>query len=421
MKKKQTKIIAGALTLALGTSLLAGCSSDKKETESGKIQLELFSNKQESIKTYEKLIAEFEKKNPNIDIKLVAPPEAETVLKKRLTKDDLPDIMSIGGNATFGELARAGVFKDFADTDSRKKVLDAYITMTQKLVGKDKEAVYGLPYATNANGIIYNKAKLKELGLEVPKTWDELIAALETAKKAGEIPIYFTLKDSWTSMVIWNSISGNTVPGDFATKKSDGKTSFVKSDYKEVVKKFETLIQYGHKGNFGTGYNDGNVAFAKGQGVFYLQGNWAIPEILKANPDMEIGMAAFPVTKKAEDNKLISGVDVILAEAADTEHPKEAQKFIDFMLEHETAEKYITEQKAFSALDGVIQKDENLSGVVPNFESGKITSFVDHYYPAGIGMDGFLQQHLIDASKGKSDSTKLLNTLDKEWDKVENR
>ncbi|HYK73598.1 MAG TPA: extracellular solute-binding protein, partial [Pseudoneobacillus sp.] len=115
MKLKAKKITSVLAVAALSTSLLAACGgADGKDSANGKVKLELFSNKVESINTYKGLIKKFEAENPNIDIELNAPPEAETVLKTRLTKNDLPDLMSIGGNATYGEIARAGVLKDFS-------------------------------------------------------------------------------------------------------------------------------------------------------------------------------------------------------------------------------------------------------------------------------------------------------------------
>jgi raffinose/stachyose/melibiose transport system substrate-binding protein len=191
MFKKVTK---GITVFALGATILAGCSSGGEEAD-GKVTLELFSNKAESIDTYKGLIAEFEKQNPDIKIKLDAPPEAETVLKTRLTKNDMPDIMSIAGNATYGELGRAGVLHDFTESELLDTVQPSYVDMVGRLVGTEEEGVYGLPYATNANTVIYNKQKFEELGLEVPKTWDEFTAILDKVKAAGEIPIYFTLKD----------------------------------------------------------------------------------------------------------------------------------------------------------------------------------------------------------------------------------
>jgi raffinose/stachyose/melibiose transport system substrate-binding protein len=410
MIKKITALSAG---LVLGAAILAGCSSG--EESDGKVTLNLFSNKSENIHTYKGLIEEFEAENPDIRIKFDSPPEAETVLRTKLIKNNIPDVMLIAGNATYGELGRAGVLEDFADTELIDSIQPSYLDMIDRLVGPEKDGVYGLPYATNANTVIYNKQKFAELGLEVPKTWDEFIAVLEKAKTAGEIPIYLTLKDAWTGMISLNSLGGNLAGEEFAEKKSSGKTSFVKS-YDEVADKMLTLTEYGHKDNFGIAYGVGNNAFAAGEGVMYIQGNWAIPEILKANPEAELGVFPMPVTNDPKQNKLVSGVDVLMTISKDSEHKKEAEKFLKFMLKKETAKRYIDEQKAFSAIEGVYQEDPVFEGIKENFEKGKITSFQDHYYPAGMGAENILQEFLIEKKKSA-----FLKKMDREWEKVEDR
>jgi raffinose/stachyose/melibiose transport system substrate-binding protein len=413
--KKMTSVLAIA---ALSTSLLAACGGggdDKDTAGGGKVKLELFSNKVESINTYKELIKKFEAENPDIKIELNAPPEAETVLKTRLTKNDLPDIMSIGGNATYGEIARAGVLKDFSDSDLVDKIQPAYVDMVGKLVGSEKEGVFGIPYATNANAVIYNKAKFEELGVTVPTTWDEFIAIADKAKAAGQPAFYLTLKDAWTAMIPWNSVAANAADNNFAELKTKGEASF-KEDYSEVADKMLTLLEYGHKDNFGKAYGDGNNAFAKGGSVMYLQGNWAIPEVKKANPEIDLGVFAMPVTNEPEKNKLVSGVDVLLTIAEESEHPEEAMKFIEFMINEETATQYINEQAAFSAVQNVFQEDPTFEGIKTNFETGKITSFPDHYYPAGMQAANLIQEFLL-----KKDKDKFLEKMDKEWDKVQNR
>jgi raffinose/stachyose/melibiose transport system substrate-binding protein len=166
----------------------------------------------------------------------------------------------------------------------------------------------------------------------------------------------------------------------------------------------------------GVAYGDGNNAFASGKGVFYLQGNWAIPEIQKAEPSIELGVFPMPVTNDPAKNKLVSGVDVILTMNKDTEHKEEAMKFIEFMMNKETVQKYIDEQKAFSAIQDVYQEDVVFEGIKENFETGELTSFPDHYYPAGIGAENLLQEFLI-----KKDKEKFLKKMDSEWEKIQNR
>lgn len=348
-------------------------------------------------------------------MELNVPPEAETVLKTRLTKNNMPDVMAIGGNSTYGEIARAGVLKDFSDSELVKKVQPSYIEMIGKLVGPEKKGIFGLPYATNADAVIYNKEKFAKLGVQPPKTWDEFIQIAEKAKAAGETPFYLTLKDAWTALPAWNALAANIAGSDFAEKKNEGKASF-QDQYGEVADKMLTLLQYGHKDNFGKGYNDGNTAFAKGQSVMYLQGVWAIPEIKKANPNIQLGVFALPATNDPQQNKLVSGVDVLLTMSKNTKHPKEAMKFIEFMMDENNAKTYITEQSAFSALQGVYQEDPVMEGIKENFQKGTITSFPDHYYPAGMQAANLVQEFLL-----KKDKEKFLKKMDQEWEKANNR
>ncbi|KGX91064.1 ABC transporter substrate-binding protein [Pontibacillus halophilus JSM 076056 = DSM 19796] len=398
--------VVGSLCAGL---LLSGCGDQSAD---GKVDLELFSNKPESIGTYESLIERFEEEHPDINVELYAPPSADTVLRTRLVKEDLPDLLSIAGSALYGELADAELLKDYSDTELLDRIQPAYVEMIDQLVPGENEGTYGLPYATNANAVIYNKEVMNELGLEVPETWDEFIAALETAQEEGVTPVYFTLKDAWTGMIPWNAVAGNLEPDRFAEKKTNGEASF-QDDYSEVTEKMLTLLDYGLKDNFQYNYNDGNNAFANGEALFYFQGNWAIPELKKVNPDIELGTFAMPVTNNREENELISGVDVMITSLKETDHPDEVRQFVEFMMEDEQAKQYIEEQYAFSAIEGVEQGDEVLSGVQQKIANNEITSFPDHYYPSGMQAPNLIQEFLIE-----KDQDAFLNKMDREWEKV---
>lgn len=411
--KKIKQLITMGVICTLGVSTMTACSSTSEKDDGGKVILELFSTKAENKQSLQNIIDGFESENPNIEIKLTAPPEAETVLRTRLTKDELPDILSLGGNAMYGELSRAGVLMDFTEDEIVDRVQPAYIDMINRLADENNKTLYGIPYATNANGVIYNVDKFKEAGLEVPETWDELIQVCEKIKSNREVPFYFSFKDSWTINVPWNALASNIVREDFSKNKNNSKTTFKNSEYKEVAEKLLILDSYGHKDNLGTAYNDANVAFSQGKSYMYLQGNWAMTEILKSNADIKLGMFPFPSTNNVKDNNLVSGVDVVLTGTTTTKKQEEVKKFIDYASKKEVAQQYTNEQFAFSSFKDVVQEDEKVTGLLPSFQQGKLSSYVDHYYPQGIQSDKFTQEFL-----NKKDINQLLNNLDKEWDKV---
>jgi raffinose/stachyose/melibiose transport system substrate-binding protein len=405
--KKALSMIAAVLLMA---SLTVGCSSS---ADDGKVKIEFFQNKPEAKVTFEELAKKFEKENPGIHVVVTTPPDAETVLKTRIAKNDVPDVIGSGLNATFADLAQNGIFTDFSADPQLKNIQPAYVDMVRKLTGLKE--VTGIPYTANANGVLYNKALFRQLGLTVPKTWDEFIATAEKIKAAGKIPFYLTYKDSWTTLIPFNALASN-LPGDtFFQDRKNGKITFQQA-YREVAQKQLQLLAYGQGDNFGKGYNDGNVAFAKGESVMYLQGTWAIPEIKKANPNIEIGAFPLPVSNDVSKNRLVSGVDTLLAMSAKTPHPEEAKKWIAFLLKPENAQFFIDQQKQFSCIKGVLQNDPSVAGLKESFQKGAVVDFADHYIPPAMQVDKIVQDFL---QKKNIDS--YLKTLDTEWDKVRER
>ena len=122
MNRKFKTLLVTILTVTLSCSLLAGCGSDSQDGENGKVKLELFSNKSENKNILQSMVKEFEKKNPNIEITINDPPKASTVLKTRLTKNDMPDILSIGGDSTYSDLVKADALEDLSNDSFNSKV-----------------------------------------------------------------------------------------------------------------------------------------------------------------------------------------------------------------------------------------------------------------------------------------------------------
>lgn len=416
--KKVKRLLALALLVTLAITNIACGKKDGESTSTGKtetVKLEFFQNKPEAVESFNKLIAEFQKENPNIIIEQNNMPDPDTVIKTRLTTGDLPEVMALGGSLSgYGEIAKSGMLKDFSQESALKTVIPVYSKIISDL-HSGTEGTYGIPYSANANTILYNKDKFKELGIEIPTTWDELIKVCELIKSKGMTPFYHTYKDSWTPMVPFNSIAANIQDANFIKDRRAGTTTFTKA-YGEVADKMLTLLSYGHKDNFGMGYNDGNTSFAKGESFMYIQGIWAINAVLQANPSMNIGAFAMPVNNDASKNYLVSGVDTVLSMPKDSKHPEEAMKFINFLMKKENSKKYIDEQKLFSTIQGVFQEDTILVGLKPFFESGKIAAFPDHSFPSGMQTAIIMQEFLI-----KKDKNAFLKIMDTEWDKVASR
>ncbi len=406
----------------LAISMLSGCSTngnDKQVTDKagaaakGNVELQFLQYKPEARNTFDQLIAKFEQKNPNIKIIQDNPPDASTALKTKVAAGEVPDIIANGGDNVYAVLVQSGVLMDLTNAPQLANIPPAYIKTLQDIAETDK--TYAIPYGVNANGVIYNKTLFKELNLTVPATWDEFIALNKKIQDAGKLPFYFTFKDAWTTLPAYNALAASTQGDDFYKKHRDGQVTY-SSNYKEASEKLLQLISFGQKDLFEKGYNDGNVAFAKGESVMYAQGVWAIAEIKKANPNIELGVFPYPATNDPGKNMLVSGVDQLLSISAKTKYPEEAKKFIDFLLEPEQAKEYAKGVNTFSAIKGVTQDDPSVADLAPYFEKGQVADFIDHYIPSNLKLDQLLQELVA-----KKDIPSVLKSMDNDWDKAQSR
>ncbi|AOR22318.2 ABC transporter substrate-binding protein [Clostridium taeniosporum] len=411
---KYKKILISCLTVCLlSTLLLTGCKSNDIKSADGREKVEVFLSKREAINTFKNFAEKFEKENPDIDIVISSPAEAVTVLKTRLVKNDVPDILTIAGEMNYGDFVDAGILEDLSnEKEIIYRVQPAYINVLKSLEFEPNNTLCGIPYACNAGGVVYNKDIFKKLNLKVPKTWDEFLNVAKKIKEAGITPFYFTLKDSWTAMPAWNALTANTQSKDFFIKRKKNEVTF-KEQYKPIAEKLSKLLEYGHNDNFGIGYNDGNVAFAQGNAAMMIQGNWVIPEILKINPDMNLGMFVLPVNNDASKNNIVSGIDLLFALPKDSKHKKSAIKFLDFMTKNENVQQYSKEQFAIPAIKDIYQQDKTVEDLNPYFKNGMVLDFPDHHYPPSMQVSDLAQAYLFD-----KDIDKLLNSLDDRWNRA---
>lgn len=380
-------------------------ATGQEEASDEVVEIEFFEYKTEAIGIFEELANEFMEDNPNIKITVSSPPEAGTVIKTRVASGDIPDIVAVGADNTYSDLAAAGVFKNLSGASQLDLVHDAYL-QTIKDVSK-LDDLYAIPYVANADAVIYNKTIFADLGIEVPKTWDDFIAAAETAKAADITPFYFTFKDAWTTLPAFNVFAANTTDPDFFKQLDAGETTYSEG-YREAMEMLLQIVDYGHGDNMGKTYADGNTAFANGESAMLLQGIWAINEIKKANPDIELGIFPYPVGSPA---KVVSGVDLLFSISEKSENQEEAMMWIDFLMQKDVAKRFIDNQRLFSAVKGVDQEAPELEGVKEPFANGHVIDFPDHYIPSSMDLANLLQEFVV-----SGDIEASLEQMDVAWE-----
>ncbi len=403
-----TRTTAATAALLL---LASGCGSGGD----GRTEILFFQFKPEAVQFFADAAAQFEEENPDVRVVVDSVPDAETALRTRLVKGDVPDVLTFNANGTFGELATAGIFSDFAEEPVLDDVKGEYVDVIKALGASSEGAVNGVPFAANASGVLYNVELFSEHDVEVPQTFDELIAAAETFEAAEVTPFYGMLAEAWTAQSPLAPLTSQTAPEGFFEARFAGDATFSEG-WREAAEKLATLFEHTQPNAGATGYQDGTRAFAEGKSAMLLLGNYAVPQIRSFEPEFTIGSFALPATDDAASTTLVSGVDVVLATGAESPHQEEAKRFIEFLMQPEVMERYSEEQVAIPCLEGLENDDEALAGIQPFIEDGRIVGFDDHQFILAVPLTQLLQEYLV-----TGDIDAFLGGLDETWDKVAKR
>lgn len=400
------------LGILLGTTAFIGCG---QEISNNVIEVEMVSYKPESVAAFEEIQNKFNESHDNIHLTINSPNEAMTILKTRFIKEDYPDIIAIGGDVNYSNFLDADLFMDVSDFEGVKNIKQSYLDMEKELEFTPHEGIYGLPYAANAAGILYNEDMFVEHGWEIPETWDEFIALCDTIEEEGIVPIYLGFKDTWTCLAPWNALAVGLTDSDVYNQVNKGNTTFEK-EYKEVAEKIKMLLNYAEPNPYAYSYNDACTAFARGEAAMYTIGSYAVPQIKSVNPDMNINSFTFPANESKEDNVLNSGIDLNFAVMKESSEKKEAiYEVLSFLYEDETIQIYLDDQGGITCKEGNFKVPNEIGGMREYIEAGKVADFHDHHYPSEMSVDALIQTFLMDESDEAVET--FLKRFDSQWER----
>ena len=400
------------LGILLGTTAFIGCG---QEISNNVIEVEMVSYKPESVAAFEEIQKKFNESHDNIHLTINSPNEAMTILKTRFIKEDYPDIIAIGGDVNYSNFLDADLFMDVSDFEGVKNIKQSYLDMEKELKFTPHEGIYGLPYAANAAGILYNEDMFVEHGWEIPETWDEFITLCDTIEEEGIVPIYLGFKDTWTCLAPWNALAVGLTDSDVYNQVNKGNTTFEK-EYKEVAEKIKMLINYAEPNPYAYSYNDACTAFARGEAAMYTIGSYAVPQIKSVNPDMNINSFTFPANESKKDNVLNSGIDLNFSVMKESSEKKDAiYEVLSFLYEDETIQIYLDDQGGITCKEGNFKVPNEIRGMRDYIEAGKVADFHDHHYPSEMSVDALIQTFLMDERDEAVET--FLKRFDSEWER----
>lgn len=352
---KFIKIAAATAAIALAAT---ACGSDDKKDDSGskaadpaKLSVWMMGEgTPEQTKFLDGVETEFKQKHPNTDvvIKYVPWPQVATTFQKAIAGGEGPDLTELGNtdvqsHVEQGNLADiSGNFEKWAD----KATLNKTALANDQGNGK----TYAVPWYGGVRGIWYRTDWFQELGLQAPKTWDELKAAAKKIQDGKKVPGIGAPSDQTNGILsfIW----GNG--GDLAVKDGDkwvGKLD--QPQAKEAIDFYTGLVKtdkvapakYIGKNELQGPQQD----FALGKLGMYIDGSWALKEMKKVSAKNADKWGVFPIPSKAGGNAPVMAGGSDLAVWKNTKAKDAAFDYITVLNNKQNAQKW-ADYSGFSSM-----------------------------------------------------------------------
>ncbi|MCW6509012.1 ABC transporter substrate-binding protein [Lichenifustis flavocetrariae] len=272
-------------TIALATILLtsvagfAPLKADQKEVTVWSWFVQ--STMQNSIKA-------FEKAHPDIKVKYTYynySPEYITALKAASASDSLPDVIGLQpGSLTQQyrpqlEALNGPAAKDWGDGWQDKMFP---VNRKQILMGNPPgdQNIYILPQESQDLVIWYNTKIFEKLGITVPKTYGDLVAAAKTLTKGGIIPMFQGAADGWQNENVYLMLANQRAAG-LVDKAQKGEAPWSSPELLQAMKDWRALFTDGvfQQGALGAhAYPTGAQLFSQGRVGMMALGSWWMQE-----------------------------------------------------------------------------------------------------------------------------------------------
>lgn len=188
-----------------------------------------------------------EKYGYSIDIKVYSTEQIKDKLRIALACNELPDIFLVWGGKYPDYLFDAGAcipiqdYLDAADVEFKESYIQPY---------RDGNN-YIIPCLVEAYAVTYcNNELLDKMGLEIPETWDELLAFVEkvnaynTAHGTDYAALELGAKDSWLGELLYCMIVNRMDPYAFDRLES-GEAELSDEIFVEAAQKVRQLVEMG--------------------------------------------------------------------------------------------------------------------------------------------------------------------------------
>ena len=328
------------------TQTPAADSTDQAENastetaEEEQVTLRIYTNytDEASIQQVDYAVEEMKKVMPNVTLEIEpSAQDDDAKLKTMMATGDLPDIFG----TTRSNLDVAIKSDSILPLDEYIKDLNLEEVLTPSTLSYLEQQdghTWIIPTENSTFGLIYvNKAVFEKAGVEIPQTYEELLATADTFNAQGIVPLCIWLKESWPPMQLFDMIAITENPDGIKALDANGDALPSDPAYQHAAEKIVEMVNAGmfSKDAFTMDYDAAVAQFLNGEAAMMMGGSWTAQEFGDKLGEDNIEILLPYVfadedkieTVKAEGRMSGGGFSGGFAVAANTENPEIAAKY----------------------------------------------------------------------------------------------
>lgn len=289
-------------------------------------------------------------------------------LRVAIGSPNAPDVFFNWGGGNLKEYVDAGKIADLTPVlDANSALKSAFLPSVldaAKIGGKN----YGIPMRGMQPVLLfYNKEVFTAAGAQPPKTWDDLLALVDTFKAKGVQPIALAGSQAWTELMWIEYLLDRIAGPEVFQSIRDGKGQGWKDpSVLQAATKIKELVD---RGGFGTnfasvGYDVGGAStiLAQGKAAMHLMGSWEYVNQLGQSADFVkrggLGWVAFPSIAggKGDPGNVVGNASNFYSVTASSPSLEAAKKFVSTTLHEESYIQALIDAGDVPAVTGVEDK-----------------------------------------------------------------
>ena len=311
-------LITFAATMALSASALAGTlviNSDQADPA--------------PKAAFAEVVKQFEAANPDIKVKLnTFDKEAYKTALRNWLSTQPPDVVFWYAGNRMKQFVSKDLFEDVSDIWKDNDLLDKMSTAAPAMSIDEKQ--WGVPYTYYQWGVYYRKDIFKRLGIEIPKTYDEFLAASAKIKADGIAPVTIGTKYLWTAAGWFDYLNMRTNGLDFHIELMDGKVAYDDDRVKATFANWNKMVEPGYfiENHATYSWQEALPFLLKGEAAMYLIGNFVTPQL--GDQEENIGFFQFPIIDPSKNVGEDAPMDTVHIPAK-AKNKADARKFLAYL------------------------------------------------------------------------------------------